>query len=122
MMGKVSFWGACRSCFMCLTPHSMGTERAVSHYNQLKSSHRLTMKTDTVPSRMMVSMNGVGVSCFEDPRPAVAHILRKKAWRGGTPSPEVYSKQDFVQGFFRSGGVLSPDCEVIKGVLLMHLI
>ena len=96
--------GICRkllAAFMCLTPHSMGTERAVSHYNQIKSTHRLNTNTDTVLGRMLVSMNGVGVGGY-DPRPAVAHFLRAKERRWGNPTPEVYAKQEFAKSFFRS--------------------
>ena len=82
----------------------MGTERALSHYNQIKSNHRLSTKTDTVLERMFVSMNGVGVAHY-DPRPAVAHFLRTKERRWGNPTPEVYAKQEFVRSFFRSGAV-----------------
>ena len=94
------------SCFrlpraVCRTGPAGGTERAVSHYNQIKSTHRLNTNTDTVLGRMLVSMNGVGVGGY-DPRPAVAHFLRAKERRWGNPTPEVYAKQEFAKSFFRS--------------------
>ena len=96
--------GVCQkllAAFLSLTPHSMGTERAVSHYNLVKTSHRLATHVETVQARMLISLNGVGIGLY-DPRLAVADFLRKKQRRAATPKSETYARQDFVKKFFDS--------------------
>ena len=81
---------------IALTPHSMGTERAVSHFNMVMSSHRLSMAEDTVNSRLLVSLNGVGTASY-DPRPAVAKFLTSKDRRDRQADPSVYAEREFVK-------------------------
>lgn len=89
--------------FIAVTPHSMGTERAVSHFNAIRSHHRLSMARDTVNARMLLALNGVGTASF-DPRPAVAQFLNEKTRREKLPHLCVYTKRAFVAKFFRSSG------------------
>ena len=56
--------------FLTLTPHSMATQRAVSHYNNITTVRRTSLKQETINGIMHVSLNGKG-SAFYDPRPAV---------------------------------------------------
>ena len=42
------------------TPHSMATERAVSHYNIIRSTRRQAMIEEMINNRLLVSANGVG--------------------------------------------------------------
>ena len=65
------------AAFLTLTPHSMATERAVSHYNNIKTPERASLKPQTINSIMHVSLNGKGTAVF-DPRPAVFEILKRK--------------------------------------------
>ena len=46
------------AAFLTLTPHSMATERAVSHYNNIKTPLRASLKPETINSIMHVSLNG----------------------------------------------------------------
>ena len=62
------------------TPHRMATERAVSHYNIIRSTRRQAMSEATVNKRLLVSANGVGTLHW-DQRPAVAAFLTKKKSR-----------------------------------------
>ena len=100
--------GVCRrllAALLCVTPHSMGTERAVSHYNNIRSSHRLGMQLTTANDRLLLSVNGVGTAGF-DPRPAVAAFLATKDRRLKHPDTAVYQERDFVRKFFRMAGAL----------------
>ena len=63
--------------FLTLTPHSMATERAVSHYNNSKTVRRMSLKQDTMNGIMHVSVNGKGAA-FYNPRPAAFEFLRIK--------------------------------------------
>jgi hypothetical protein len=74
---------------LVLSPHSMTTERVISHYNQIKSPHRMSLHEDTMNARLYVSLNGVGTACY-DPRPAVAEFLRKKDRRYREPEATIY--------------------------------
>ena len=95
--------GTCKKLlgsFVVITPHSMTTERAVSHFNGIRSPHRLRMLTTTVNKRLLIALNGVGTAHF-DPRPAVAKFLTLKDRRRREASTSVYSERGFVAKFFR---------------------
>ena len=81
--------------FLTLTPHSMATERVVSHYNNIKTVRRTSLKQETNNGVMHVSVNGKGAA-FYDPRPAVFEFLRKKERRNRQPCDEVYKDRDFI--------------------------
>ena len=95
--------------FLALTPHSMGTERAVSHFNLIRSSHRLSMSEETVNSRLLVALNGVGTALY-DPRPAVAKFLALKDRRNRSTDSSVYVGREFMKKFFRDGGDVEASC------------
>lgn len=100
--------GVCKkllAALLCVTPHSMGTERSVSHYNNVRSSHRLGMRLGTANDRLLLSINGAGTAGF-DPRPAVAAFLAVKDRRIKHPDVAVYQERDFVKKFFRAAGAL----------------
>ena len=46
--------------FLVVSPHSMGTEHAVSHHNKLKSIQRASLSNETVNDRRIISVNGAG--------------------------------------------------------------
>lgn len=56
--------------FIVSTPHSMDTERVVSHYNRIKSIHRQSTHQENISNRLIISLNCTGTASF-DPRPAV---------------------------------------------------
>ena len=87
------------AAFLTLTPHSMATERAVSHYNNIKTPERASLKPETINSIMHVSLNGKGTSVF-DPRPAVYEFLKRKDRRNRLPNEELYQNRDFIKKFF----------------------
>ena len=87
--------------FLTLTPHSMATERAVSHYNKVKTSGRASLQTESIYYCMHVSLNGKGTA-FYDPRPAVSEILKRKQRRNTKPSAEIYKERDFVKTFLKN--------------------
>ena len=100
--------GVCKrvlSAVLCVAPHSMATGRAVSHYNAIRSVHRLAMHTSTANDRLMISVNCPGTASF-DPRPAVAAFLTKKDRRNRLPDPQKYTERPFVSKFFRADGSL----------------
>ena len=80
------------ACFLTLTPHSMATERAVSHYNNIKTSSRASLKPESINSYMHVSLNGTGTAYF-DPRPAVYEVLKSKDRRNKEPTAEIYRER-----------------------------
>ncbi len=51
--------------FLALTPHSIATERAVSHYNNLKTSRRASLKPESINHYMHVSLNGKGTAFYD---------------------------------------------------------
>ena len=62
--------GVCQQLLLsvlCVTPHSMATERAVSRFNVVRSTHRLSMQMDTVNDRLIISGNSVGTAAFDPP-------------------------------------------------------
>ena len=91
------------------SPHSMSTERAVSHFNQFKSAHRQGLLTKTINQRLVIALNGKGTAYF-DPRPSVAEVLRDKERRYREPTCEVYKNHDFVKKI----SVIHPHCRRIS--------
>lgn len=87
--------------FLVSVPHSMGTERVVSHFNKVESLHRRSQDIDTVAQRLVVSINSIGTAHF-DPRPAVVRFLTKKDRRFRPADFEVYKNCEFVRKFFRT--------------------
>ena len=87
------------------SPHSMSTERAVSHYNQFKSTHRQGLLTKTINQRLVIALNGKGTTYF-DSRPNVAGFLRNKERRYREPTCEVYKNRDFAKMIFRDSSTL----------------
>ena len=53
--------------FLAVTPHSMATERVVSHYNRVKTYDRSSLNQATINSILQISLNGKGTTSF-DPR------------------------------------------------------
>ena len=84
--------------FLTLTPHSMATERAVSHYNNIKTVRRTSLQQETINGVMHVSLNGKGTA-FYDPRPAVFEFLRKKERSNRQPCDELYKDRDIIKFF-----------------------
>ena len=80
-------------------PHSMVVERAVSHYNLVRRSNRLSMSLASANSRMMIALNGVGTACF-DPRPAVAAFLNSKGRRFREADRDSFKERPFAKKFF----------------------
>ena len=87
--------------FLTLTPHSMATERVVSHYNNIKSVKRSSLHQETINGVMNISLNGIGTAYY-DPRPAVFTFLKKKDRRNAQPCSVLYKQRDFVRKFFQS--------------------
>ena len=86
--------------FLTLTPHTMATERAVSHYNNIKTMRRTSLKQEKINGVMHVSLNGRGTA-FYDPRSAVFEFLRKKERRNRQPCDELHKDRDFIKKFFQ---------------------
>lgn len=91
------------SAIATLSPHSMQTERIVSHHNLIVDEHRTAMNSDTINARLHIALNGVGTAHF-DPRSAVVHFLKSRERRKREPTVEIYSQRDFVAKFFRKSG------------------
>ena len=91
--------------FLTLTPHSMATERVVSHYNNIKTSQRSRLKESTINSILHISLNGKGTALY-DPRPAVFKFMTKKDRRNTAPDRELYKERKFIRKYFRS----EPSC------------
>lgn len=91
--------------FLVTSPHNMGTERVVSHFNQVKSVHRQSTTEETIRKRLTISLNGVGTARY-DPRPAVIRFLQSKDRRFRVSDPELYQNHDFVKKFFREDSVV----------------
>ena len=60
----------------CMSPHSMQTERIVSHHNLVVDNHRTSMGEDMRNARLIVALNIVGTAYF-DPRPALVKFPEK---------------------------------------------
>ena len=55
----------------------MATERAASHYNNVKTRSRASLQSESINSYLHISLNGAGTAFF-DPRPAVFEFLKRK--------------------------------------------
>ena len=75
--------------FFAVTPHSMGTERVVSHYNRAKTEDRTSLKLETINNVLHISLNGKG-TVFFNPREAVAEFLKRKECRQSKPDTELF--------------------------------
>ena len=87
-----------------MSPHSMQTERIVSHHNLVVDNHRTSMGEDTRNALLMVALNGLGTAYF-DPRPAVVKFLDKTR-RCGAPDWDIYGQREFVRKFNRERGLV----------------
>lgn len=86
--------------FLTVVPHSMATERAVSHYNNVKSAGRSSLLPETINTIMHISLNGKGAAFF-DPRPAVYEFLSSRERRNREPNKQFYQQREFVKHFFK---------------------
>ena len=96
---------------LCANPHSMGVERAISHYNLIRSDRRLSMSIQSTNDRLMIALNGPGTAYF-DPRASVSRFLMKKERRLGIPMCSTYTSRPFVQKFFRNSATENSDKEI----------
>ena len=85
--------------FLVVTPHSMATERVVSHYNRVKTYDRSSLKQSTINNILHISLNGSGTSFF-DPREAVAEFLKRKTRRNSTPDAKLFKDREYMKKFF----------------------
>ena len=83
--------------FLTVVPHSMATERAVFHYNNVKSAGRSSLLPETINTILHISLIWKGAAFF-DPRPAVYEFLSS---RDREPNKELYQQRDFVKHFFK---------------------
>ena len=86
--------------FLAVTPHSMATERVVSHYNRVKTEDRASLKQTTINNVLQISLNGKGTVLF-DPREAVAEFLKRKSRRNSQPDTELFKDREYMRKFFR---------------------
>jgi hypothetical protein len=93
------------AAFIVVSPHSMLTERAVSHQNIIMSVHKGGMTLTGVHQRTFISLNGIGTAFYE-PRAAVSKFLLKCERRYREPVREVYEKRAFVCKFFSNDNLL----------------
>lgn len=94
------------AALLSLTPHIMATERAVSHYGNIKTPERASLKPETINSIMQVSLYGIGTSVF-NPRPAVYEFLKRKDRCNRVPNEELYQNRDLIKKLFmRENGCL----------------
>ncbi|KAG5887323.1 hypothetical protein JTB14_006465 [Gonioctena quinquepunctata] len=83
-----------------ISPHSMTTERVISHYNNMKIPSRMSSNEDTLNDRLKVALNGQGTAYF-DPRPAIVEFFRRKYRRYREATPENYRNRDFIKKFVK---------------------
>jgi len=83
-----------------MSPHSMQTERLVSHHNIIVSDSRTRMSEETINARLHLAFNGQGTAHY-DPRPAVVEFLTRRDRRKREPTTAIYSDRPFVRKFFR---------------------
>ena len=92
--------------FLAVTPHSMATERVVSHYNRVKTEDKACLKQTTINNVLQISLNGKGTVLF-DPREAVAEFLKRKSRRNSQPDTELFKDRVYMRTFYReSSGCL----------------
>ena len=85
---------------LVMVPHSMQIERMISVYNKIVTPNRQSMHIDTVKSRMLIALNGIGTAKY-DPREAVGEFLKRKDRRQKEPHCDLYKKCEYVAKFFR---------------------
>ena len=85
--------------FLTVVPHSMATEWAVSHYDNVKSVGRSSLLPETMSTILHISLNEKGAAFF-DPRPDVYEFLSSRKRRNREPKKELYQQRDFVKHFF----------------------
>lgn len=91
--------------YICVTPHSSSTERAVSIHTILKTSKQSRYARETLNLRMCIAVNGTGTA-FYDPRPAVAKFLEDKDRRRRLPDEDVYKDKEDTKKFFAKDSVI----------------
>ena len=85
--------------FLALSPHSIATERAVSHYNNMKITQRASLSQGMINATMHISLNGTGTAYY-NPRPAVFEFLKENERRNANPDEQLYKERDFAKQFF----------------------
>jgi len=78
----------------------MMTGRVISHYNQIKTYHKISLLEETINYRLYVSLNGMRTAHY-DPRPAVIAFLNKKERCYREPELTTYKHRFFISKFFR---------------------
>ena len=86
--------------FLAISPHSMTTEQSISHYNQIKSLHRMRTSQETINDRLFIALNARGTAFF-DPRRAVGEFLNAKERRYREPDSLNYESRPYCQKFFK---------------------
>ena len=89
---------------MVVTPHSMGTERVVSHHNKIKSLYRSFMGNNTINDHLPISVNGVETELF-DLCPSSAAFLKKKDRSNPKLDMDLYQDRDFTKKVFRQNSI-----------------
>ena len=77
------------SAILTLVPHSMHTERIVSHYNTIVGDSKSCMKLENINLRLAMSMNSDVTANF-NPIPAVAEFLSVKDRRYREPDRVIF--------------------------------
>ena len=85
---------------LTLTPLSMASERAVSHYNNIKTVKRAILKQKTVNGVILMSLHGNGTE-FYDPWPAVFQFLRMKERPIRQHAMNFTETETFLESFFK---------------------
>ena len=81
---------------LVMVPHSMQTERVISVYNKIVTPNRQSMHIDTVKSRMLIALNGIGTAKCD-----FKEFLKRKDRRQREPDCDLYKKREYVAKFFR---------------------
>lgn len=85
--------------FLAVTTHSMGTERVVSHYNQIKREDRalyINIKLEAMHNILQISLNRKGTVYF-DPSEAVANFLKNR--RNSHADTELFKTRKYMKKF-----------------------
>ena len=85
--------------FLTVVLHSVAAERAVCHYNNVKSARSSSLLPEKVNTILHISLNRKGAA-FLDPTPAVYEFLSCRERRNREPNKELYQQRDFVKHFF----------------------
>lgn len=73
----------------------------VSDYNQIKTSHKISLLKETINNRLLISLNGIGTAPLWPKASAVIEFLNKKGRRYREPDLSIYQNRNFVCTFFR---------------------